>query len=208
MKKWLFVMWMMFFAIGCCGGHLPRQIVPRKLSEAEFINAFLHIHFADAVSEGFPLVINEQLSIEMLFSSGNISDFTADLIKEAKKQEHKLAEAVQDFCTKNSSEKNIKSLGKISIEHIVLMEHQLKDLFDAKKEQGKDGWQVFYDTYPDSPGIITLSLPGFSADGTIGVIYMGNQRGWLVGHGRLYVLEKIGERWVKTDWLIGPSWVS
>jgi hypothetical protein len=78
-------------------------------------------------------------------------------------------------------------------------------LFDT---EGKDGWQEFYKFHPKSPGIITLSRPGFSKDGGLAVIYMGNQANWLVGGGRIHVLEKKEGKWVKRLMFIGPQWVS
>jgi len=59
-----------------------------------------------------------------------------------------------------------------------------------------DGWQRFYEKYPDSRGIIALSRPGLNTAMDIALVYVGSQSGWLSGYGRLVVLKKIDDQWV------------
>lgn len=206
-KKWMLLACLVFPTLGCREKPSPENLPPQP-GEAAFVDAFLQLQFADEVSKGIPLVIQEKLSIRMLYMDESMSDFTAKLVREAKRQDKKLAEAVRDFCAKNSAERRISSIGKISVPHIVLTEQQMSDFFGPSEVRDKGWWESFYEKYPNSPGIIMLSRPGFSADGTIGVIYMGNQWGGLAGHGRIWVLEKKDGKWFQRKWLVGPTWIS
>ena len=66
------------------------------------------------------------------------------------------------------------------------------------------GWKKFYKSYPDSPGIITISRPGFSRGGKIAVIYMWNQVADLSGRGRIFVLENRNGKWLYSVMVVGP----
>ncbi len=96
-------------------------------------------------------------------------------------------------------------MGTLSIKHVAITDRQLKELFGIN---GKNGWEEFYKIYPKSPGIITLSRPGFSNNGTLAVIYMGIQSNGLAGYGQIYVLEEKEGKWVELKTQIGPSWIS
>jgi hypothetical protein len=128
-----------------------------------------------------------------------------ELIHRTEHKDTKILQAVKDFCSKNTKNHNIDSIGSLTVRHVVMTKEQETDLF---RTRGKDGWEEFYKIYPKSPGIITLSRPGFSKDGTIAVIYIGNQRHGVVGEGQIYVFQKIDGKWVECGTHIGPSWVS
>ena len=57
-------------------------------------------------------------------------------------------------------------------------------------------WQYYYNLYPESCGIITLSRPGFSADGETAVLKLGWQSGGDAGQGYLLVLKKYDDIWL------------
>lgn len=88
--------------------------------------------------------------------------------------------------------------------HVVLSPSESEDLF---RTPGGGGWDRFYERYPDSPGIITLSLPGLSADGTVAAIHLADQRHGLAGAGKICVYRKMNAMWVKDDFEI-YLWVS
>jgi hypothetical protein len=205
---------------GCLAAAPPKK-QPILDNEAFFIDAFLKYHFIvphgisnDAYLKGHfitskgiitsdtPLVINEKLSLKQLLYT-NMSEFTADLIQEAKKlKDKKLVEAVRDLCAKNSSESTIDEIGTLSIKHVVLTEEKKKAMFESK------GWEIFEQIYPKSPGIIELSRPGFSKDGTVAVIYMGQFGNMNVGAGQLSVFVKKNGEWVDSGIRIGNAWMT
>jgi len=67
-------------------------------------------------------------------------------------------------------------------------------------------WQYYYSQYPLSCGIITLSRPGFSADGQTAVLKLGWQSGGDAGQGYLLVLKKYDGIWM-TRWTF-YTWIS
>jgi hypothetical protein len=176
-----------------------------KVDEAQFVDTFLKLQFGGRFSNTVPLVIRDKLSIEIITMAEKELDPTYDLIKEAESKNKNLAEAVRDFYRKNTGTNTIEAIGTLKVNHVILTEMKINELF---KTEGKYGWAEFYKLYPNSPGIITLSRPGFSKDGSLAIILMVNQSTLLAGYGRIYVLKKQDGEWVDTDLSIGPTWVS
>jgi len=63
------------------------------------------------------------------------------------------------------------------------------------KESASDGWNDFYQRYPDSGGFITLSPVGFNNSKTLAIVYTGSSCGGLCGRWRFHLLEKIKGKW-------------
>jgi hypothetical protein len=139
-------------------------------SKRSALEDFLRLQFEQRISNGVPLVIKQRFSVAMLSMWMEEAEFAADLIKQARHQDERLTEAVTMFCARNKGANTFDAIGPLSFKNVILTEEQMSELFDTKEN---DGWQEFYKIYPESPGIITLSLPGFSKDGTLAVIYMG-----------------------------------
>lgn len=56
-------------------------------------------------------------------------------------------------------------------------------------------WTNFYARFPGAQGMMEFSRVGFSEDGNVAVVYMGNQQGGLAGGGYNFVLEKGNSGW-------------
>lgn len=179
--------------LGCQTKPKPTATTP-NLTDALFVEQVLRLEFAEAVSQDIPLVIDQELSV---FSKAGVIASAAHLGKE-------YMEAARDFLRKNKESNTLDSIGTISLRHSVLTEQETKTLFQT---EGKDGWKEFYRVYSDSPGIITLSRPGFSRDGTVAMIYLGNQSNWLAGRGGIRVYEKRNGKWTGAG-SIGRGYVS
>ena len=182
-----------------------QETLESKVVDVQFVDAFLRLQFGDRLSKNVPLVFSQKLSIEIVTMVEEELDSTYDLIKEAESQNKNLAEAVRDLCRKNSGTNTVEAIGTLAVNHVILTEMKRKELFETK---GNDGWTEFYKLYPNSRGIITLSRPGFSKDGTLAVICMSDHSGPLAGYARIYVLQKQDGQWVDTELIIGPTWVS
>lgn len=202
--RWFCLLCLVFAMVGCRTAPAPVE-KPQKVDEASFVDDFLRKRFSSSLSEDAPLVIMENLSLGELMTGKNMESFTNDLLQHWQSRDAKTAEALRDFCAKNSGESTIDAIGALTVPHIVVTSEQMNRIF---RTSGRDGWEVFYETYPKSPGIVTLSRPGFSADGTAAVIYMGNQYGWLAGHGQIYVFHRVSGKWEEGFEMIGPRWVS
>ncbi|MCP4258443.1 MAG: hypothetical protein GY774_13230 [Planctomycetes bacterium] len=198
---------LVFIVIGLlgCKEKSHQEIPVSKVRDAQFVDEFLKLQFSGRFSSTVPLVIREKLSIEIVTIAEKEIDPTYNLIKEAESQDKNLAEAVKDFYSKNTGTNTVEDIGTLTVSHVIIKEEKMGELF---KTEGKDGWTEFYKLYPKSPGIITLSCPGFSKDGSLAVILMANQSTLLAGYRRIYVLKKQDGEWFDTEISIGPTWVS
>lgn len=60
-------------------------------------------------------------------------------------------------------------------------------------------WHSFYTKYPNSGGLITVTRPGFSADGATALMYIGRACGGRCGAFGYAVLRKEHGRWILKD---------
>jgi hypothetical protein len=61
--------------------------------------------------------------------------------------------------------------------------------------QNQSGWEVFYNRYPQAPGITTLSRVGFNSTLDQALVYIGTQSNWLAGAGYYVLLKKADGVW-------------
>jgi hypothetical protein len=208
MKKLILIICVFCAVIGC----MKTQTTDLNVSGCKgfgFIDAFLSARFPGNVSQSMPLIIEEQLSINTLInynrfdSKSTISELKSDLSQSAKIYSKDLVEAVKDFCDKNSGYNTVDALGNIECAHEIITKDDYDEIFLNNVTFPDNPWVRFYAKHPDSPGIITLSKPGFSSDGDVGVIYMENIRETMVGLAKLYVMEKKNGKWTDVNIKIG-----
>ena len=61
--------------------------------------------------------------------------------------------------------------------------------------ENQSGWEIFYERYPQAPGITTLSRVGFNNSLDQALLYIGTQSNWLVGSGYYILLKKLDGAW-------------
>ena len=61
--------------------------------------------------------------------------------------------------------------------------------------QNQSGWDIFYNRYPQAPGLTTFSRVGFNATLDQALVYMGTQSNWLVGTGYYLLLKQVNGTW-------------
>jgi hypothetical protein len=61
--------------------------------------------------------------------------------------------------------------------------------------QNQSGWDIFYNRYPQAPGITTLSRVGFNTTLDQALVYIGTQSNWLAGSGYYLLLKKVDQAW-------------
>jgi hypothetical protein len=61
--------------------------------------------------------------------------------------------------------------------------------------QNQSGWEIFYNRFPQAPGITTLSRAGFNSNLDQALVYIGTQSNWLAGAGYYVLLKKAGGVW-------------
>jgi len=86
---------------------------------------------------------------------------------------------------------------------VLLRKSDFKNMFNTGVRQG---WDLFFNTYPDSQGVLTFSSVGFSKDKDQALVYFGNQAGSVSGKGFLIQLEWNGKQWRIENRL--PLWIS
>lgn len=76
----------------------------------------------------------------------------------------------------------------------------------ANKMSLDDAWKNFYKSFPGATGWTSVSLPGYSPDGEIAVVYMAHYCGTLCGGGSYVYLRRVKGKWkVLVEF---PGWVS
>lgn len=61
--------------------------------------------------------------------------------------------------------------------------------------ENQSGWEIFYERYPQAPGITTLSRVGFNNSLDQALVYIGTQSNWLAGSGYYILLKKLNGAW-------------
>lgn len=102
------------------------------------------------------------------------------------------AETLDDFKSRNDSSYPLKASMILETRYLLLSEKDRQDLFRINQS----GWDVFYNRYPEAPGILTLSRVGFNERLDQALVYLGIQSHWLAGSGTFYLLNKVDGEWV------------
>jgi hypothetical protein len=79
--------------------------------------------------------------------------------------------------------------------YIVVPRAAIDAAFTAASDEMMFGWNNFYKRYPQSGGIMFVSVPGFDAERKRAIVYMAHSCGSLCGGGMHHLLEKIDGRW-------------
>jgi len=100
-------------------------------------------------------------------------------------------ELIDAFKTRNRQLLPLKPLLSLSVHYVLIGSKEMDDIF----HRDEDGWDEFYQRYPNSPGTITLSRVGFSTDLKRALVYIGHQSHWRAGSGHFVVLRKENGDW-------------
>ncbi len=90
----------------------------------------------------------------------------------------------------------------LGVEVILLSQRDMQAMFAVNQ----NGWDIFYQRYPDAPGIMTLSRVGFNASLDEALVYIGNQSHWLAGAGYYVLLRKANGAWTVDQQVM--TWIS
>jgi hypothetical protein len=100
-------------------------------------------------------------------------------------------EMIDVFRTRNIQPVPLKRLLSLSVPYVLIGSKEMEDIFQIDK----DGWDEFYQRYPNSPGTITLSRVGFNSDMNRALVYIGIQSHWRAGSGHFVLLLKENDAW-------------
>jgi len=99
-------------------------------------------------------------------------------------------ETLADFVAMNDRSYLIENHFSLDVPVVLLDNEAMEEFFAAE-----DGWERFYDQYPNSQGVITLSRVGFNTNNEQALVYVGNQADFLAGQGDYVLLTKEGGEW-------------
>ncbi len=143
------------------------------------------------------LVIMDKTQTDVL---GLASDETYQYVKDS--LQHLSADTLSDFITSNESSHSLKASMILGSRYQLFSEQDKQELFQINQS----GWDVFYNRYPEAPGIMTLSRVGFNEQMDQALVYLGIQSYWLAGSGNFYLLNKVDGEWVIDEQVM--TWVS
>ena len=100
-------------------------------------------------------------------------------------------ETIEDFEKKNEKEGELARHLNLTITYVLLGK---KGSTKTPEEYTKQ-WEEFYQKYPNSPGIISLSRVGFNSHKDQAIVYIANSCGDLCGKGYYVLLMKSEQGW-------------
>jgi hypothetical protein len=100
-------------------------------------------------------------------------------------------ETVDSFRSRNDTSHPIQPYMDLGSPYTLLTQAGRSRIFG----QNQSGWEIFYDRFPQAPGITTLSRVGFNVTFDQALVYIGTQSNWLVGAGYYVLLKKTNEVW-------------
>ena len=112
------------------------------------------------------------------------------------------AETLQNFRLENNELHTLRTSMVLGRKYILFSLKDRQELFRINQS----GWDVFYNRYPDAPGIITFSKVGFNKTMDLALVYVGMQSNWLAGVGNFYLLQQVNGKWVIEAQV--NSWIS
>lgn len=105
-------------------------------------------------------------------------------------------ETVNGFISANEKEVSLKKAFKLELNHVLVEKSELKKIF--KEETGMSEmseWEKFYEKYPDSGGIVSVSRVGFNPAKDQALVYMEHWCRSTCGTGHYILLGKEQNEW-------------
>jgi len=114
-------------------------------------------------------------------------DNTAQTLNYVLQNMHAVALTTLDsFKSRNASAQILRSDMQLGGPYSLLSQSTRNRIFG----QNQSGWDIFYNHYPQAPGITTFSRVGFNESLDQALVYMGTQSNWLAGAGYYILLKK------------------
>jgi hypothetical protein len=109
---------------------------------------------------------------------------------------------VDSFRLRNEAAASLQPDMDLGVEYVLLSQAEKNQIFG----QNQSGWEIFYNRYPDAPGITMLSRVGFDAALDQALVYVGTQSDWLAGAGDYVLMKKVDGAWTIDQKVM--SWIS
>jgi hypothetical protein len=119
------------------------------------------------------------------------------------KNMHDVDQAAADsFKARNDKSYPLSPDMELGVKYSILTQAQRNEMFSPNQ----NGWDAFYQNYPDAPGITELSRVGFNTAFDQALVYEGTQSNYLAGAGYFVLLVKVNGAWSVSQKVM--SWIS
>jgi hypothetical protein len=112
------------------------------------------------------------------------------------------AGTVDSFRVRNAAPGLLRSDMDLGVPYTLFSRDELNAMFNVNQ----DGWQLFYNRFPDAPGMLTFSHAGFNAAFDQALVYAGLQSQALAGAGHYFLLIKVNGVWIVDQKVM--TWIS
>jgi hypothetical protein len=190
------VLWFLTIAwvFTACGRPQPTPATPVPESSDEYAvySALIQTRYIDPGSVEL-VVIQDQTSIEWVnddalsYIEQELGGVTRDLL--------------QDFTDKNQETRDLEAALNLSVDYVFISQAEQEALFSTDT-----GWTEFYEKYPASQGLLSLSRVGFNPQRDQALVYVGNQSDWLLGVGFYFLLAQRDGAWKVVEEIF--AWVT
>ena len=100
-------------------------------------------------------------------------------------------DTLADFRARNDEPYSLKTSMILGTRYNLFSTEDMQNLF----RENQNGWEIFYNRFPEAPGIITFSKVGFNDEMDQALVYLGIQSHWLAGSGTYYLMTKKNGDW-------------
>jgi hypothetical protein len=133
---------------------------------------------------------------------GGVGD-TASTLDHMMQNMHSVDQKTADsFRVRNDAAHPLRPDMNLGSAYVLLSQAEMSQIFS----QNRDGWQLFYEQYPDTPGITTLSRVGFNNTLEQALVYVGSMSNYLAGAGYYVLLKKSNGAWTVDQQVM--TWIS
>ena len=98
---------------------------------------------------------------------------------------------VASFSVRNATSQALSADMDLGAPYILVSSQEMQAIFSSHQ----DGWQLFYERYPDAPGAMIFSRVGFNSTGDQALVSWRFQWEWLAGDGGFILLAKVAGTW-------------
>ena len=157
--------------------------------------------YAALIQAMFPAKMVVLMNTTATGVAGN--DNTDQTLQYVLKNMHAVSTQTTDsFKARNASAGPLHGDMQLGVPYALLSQDEVTSIFSMNQ----DGWQVFYERYPDARGILTFSRVGFDAALDQALVYVGNQNQALAGSGHYLLLKKVDGAWIIDQKVM--TWIS
>ena len=196
MSKRALIVFLAFLVAACAGSPTP---VPTPSSaqidkEEQAVYAALLHHLYTAS--------NYALMDTTATGMGGVADTVTSLDRMFLDMHDLEQSTAESFSARNAVTTPVSSDMELGGEYVLVSQEEMSQIFS----QNRDGWALFYERYPDTPGITTISRAGFNETLDQALVYIGTMSHWLAGAGYYVLLSKVNGSWIVEQQVM--TWIS